>query len=135
MPRHQLKLVKVNQRIREWLKRIGFWDDEVAFRVSEAEGHLPLDLEGEVRDLCKGNLDLNCMALLQKLIGDCNGIPLRVLGIPSDEWEDARRDGNCSSTKLEKWGLARVQDRNLLKPLPAAFDDGVRYLAGISKTF
>ncbi len=136
MPMHQLRLVKVNPRVQEWLEKVMLWNEEWAFRVKAAEGYLPLDLEYETRDKFKEILGPNCQTLFFELVGNCNGIPLEKLGISPHELKDAREDGHCSSTKLEKWGLARVDSgESLLKALPYAFEDGIKYLVGFSTTF
>jgi len=132
MPNSTFALVKFaslgNDPVIAWLDGLEFWNEKVEKRCQEANNHLPLDLEvlfQEEFDLPLVSADT--IKLLRKLLGDSNGIELRKIGYTSTSWRDP---GTCTG-KLNNLHLIRVQDGNLLKPLPIAFDPRVQFLLGL----
>lgn len=112
-----------------WLQGLGFWNRKIRSRVSEADLHLPLDIETQFQN--KFNLPLQnpTRALFEILLKDMNGVCLEVLGLPGKTWMDPE---TCTG-KLYRLGLVRVQeDEGLLKPInQVSFDPRVQYLIGV----
>ena len=128
-------LVPINpdgDNLLNWLTQQECWPEiEALWTDINKDGFkelIPLQVELELKE--KLALDPNCLQLLEKLLPDMNGVELSRLGINPDDVEIAMDDGDCAWAILTRMGLARIQDKKMLKPLPVAFDSRVMYLVG-----
>ncbi len=124
-----------------WLSQIGFWNENVAKRVEEAKGLLPMDVEFNLRDLLKGKLNKFCLLVLRFIQSDSRGVRVESLDLSNinrlefeQEIESFLENGVCACEALIEVGLIRI-DRGVFKPLKRSFDHRVMDLIGLASVY
>jgi len=108
-----------------WLEDLGLLNQETSQRISEADMHLPLDLEYSFREKLERSLDADCLTLLSKLLKNENGIELKQLCLSTATWTDHL---TCTG-RLNRLKLVKVR-HGVLLPLAIARDPRVQFLIG-----
>ena len=108
-----------------WLEDLGLLNQETSQRISEADMHLPLDLEYSFREKLERSLDADCLTLLFKLLNNKDGIELKLLCLSAGTWKDPE---TCTG-RLHHFKLVKAE-RGILLPLTIARDPRVQYLIG-----
>lgn len=140
----RMSLKVVDDDLIGWLSQIGFWNENVAKRVEEAKGLLPMDVELNLKDFLKGKLNKFCLLVLRFIQSDSRGVTIESFELDNinrlefeQEIESLLESGVCACEALIEMGLVRIDRgvKQVFKPLKISFDHRVIDLIGLALVY